>query len=170
MRELYRRAVAEGRREIGRWEPVAKPSPREVERRRKIEERVELLEREIDRLGSMDDDQFRAEKSERVRPALALVSFREKLTRAQRGLLLLQAAIRVYQADNGGRPPRDLSELAPDILFELPDDPFCETGFYYDAANAIAYSAGPDGSNGRRRARYSQSKAPKSPGDIWLGP
>jgi hypothetical protein len=47
---------------------------------------------------------------------------------AFRRMAAISVAIRVYQSDHGGRPPKNLGELIPDYLPSIPIDPFDENG------------------------------------------
>jgi tetratricopeptide (TPR) repeat protein len=71
----------------------------------------------------------------------ALGGLRKKVTHHQADLrgTLLVVALEVYFAKNGAYPEQ-LAELAPDILDEVPLDPFCGEPFRYNLVDALTYT------------------------------
>jgi hypothetical protein len=56
-------------------------------------------------------------------------------------------ALRLFEMEHGCRPER-LSEVVPEYLPAVPQDPFTlksELGYYPSQPNALIYSVGPDG-------------------------
>lgn len=93
---------------------------------------------------------------------------------AQNHLLLVSLALQAYYKEHDSYPG-SLSELIPDYLSQIPEDPFALSGsfrYLLQGSQYLLYSVGPDGKDDSGKAIHSPPSnriSPESRGDIVAG-
>ncbi|MBN2360163.1 MAG: hypothetical protein JXR83_11995 [Deltaproteobacteria bacterium] len=83
--------------------------------------------------------------------------------RARRALLGLRLAVLAFAQEHQGSRPGALADLAPDILPEVPLDPYTGQGFVYDPGAATLASAGASQDDERLRVSLESARPASAP-------
>jgi len=102
-------------------------------------------------------------------PAMLAIPAQEARTRAEVRGTMLSAAIEFYRAEHDSYPP-SLSDLAPNYISDLPEDPFSGEPFVYTPTESsyLLYSVGPDMRDDSGRPLDGSGAFPEREGDILL--
>ena len=100
-----------------------------------------------------------------ARPNFSEAVTREKVSLARFDLLILSTAWKIYTLEHNAEPEKP-EALAPDLLPEIPRDPFAQDGRPY-ASKPRLYSVGPDGTDQEGDILYDPTNGAMSSGDIF---
>jgi hypothetical protein len=101
-----------------------------------------------------------------ARPNFLEAVTREKVSLARFDLLILSTAWKIYTLEHGAEVEKP-EDLVPDLLPEIPRDPFAQDGKPY-ASKPFLYSIGPDSADQEGDVLYDPTNGTISSGDIFF--